>query len=44
MESKPHHKRHRRFLQRNRGLFFAGFLLVIVPALLVAFLWLVNRP
>ena len=44
MNHKPHHKRHRSYSERNQALFIAGFVLVIVLALLAAFLWWTNSP
>jgi hypothetical protein len=41
---KPHHKRHHRFSQRNQAMFIAGFMVVVVLALLALFLWWTNRP
>jgi heme/copper-type cytochrome/quinol oxidase subunit 4 len=41
---KPHHKRHHRHSERNQIIFLAGFVLLIVLALLVAFLWWMKNP
>jgi heme/copper-type cytochrome/quinol oxidase subunit 4 len=41
---KPHHKRHHRHSERNQIVFLAGFVLVIVLGLLVAFLWWMKNP
>jgi hypothetical protein len=44
MTHKPHHKPQRRFSERNQVLFLAGFVVVIVLALLALFLWWTNSP
>ena len=41
---KPHHKRQRPHSERNQVLFLAGFVVVIVLALLALFLWWTNSP
>jgi hypothetical protein len=41
---KPHHHRHRWFSERTLGIFFIGFVVVVILALLVLFLWWTNRP
>jgi len=41
---KPHHKRQRPYSERNQVLFLAGFVLVVVLALLALFLWWANSP
>jgi len=44
MISRPHHKRHRRFSERNQVQLITGFVLFVVLALLAAFLWWTNSP
>jgi uncharacterized iron-regulated membrane protein len=44
MNHKPHHKRHRRYSERNQILFLAWLMLVVVLALLGAILWWTNSP
>ena len=44
MTHKPHHNRHRRFSGRNQVFILAGFVVVVVLALLALFLWWTNRP
>jgi len=41
---KPHHNRHRPPSERNQVFIIAGFLVVIVLALLGLFLWWTNSP
>jgi hypothetical protein len=44
MTNKPHHNRQRPFSERNQVPILAGFVVVIVLALLVAFLWWMKNP
>jgi hypothetical protein len=41
---KPHHKRPGPYSERNQVMYLAGFLLVIVLALLAVYLWWTNSP
>jgi len=43
MEAKPRHRRHHRFSEKRQIQFIAGFFVIVVIAVLVAFLWWVNR-
>jgi hypothetical protein len=44
MTRKPHHNRQRPYSERNQALLLAGFVVVIVLALLALFLWWTNKP
>jgi hypothetical protein len=44
MTNKPHHNRQRPFSERNQVPILAAFVVVIVLALLVAFLWWMKNP
>jgi hypothetical protein len=44
MTRKPHHNRNRPYSERNQVFILAGFVLVIVLALLAVFLWWTNSP
>ena len=44
MTHKPHHKRRHRQSERNQIIFLTGTVLLIVLALLVAFLWWMKNP
>jgi hypothetical protein len=44
MNQKPHHKRRSPNSERNQVFLLAGFLLVIVLAVLGLFLWWTNSP
>jgi hypothetical protein len=44
MMRKMTHKRHHRYSERNQVVFLAGFMLVVVLALLALFLWWTSKP
>jgi hypothetical protein len=44
MTNKPHHNRQRPFSERNQVPILAGFVVVVVLALLGLFLWWTNKP
>ena len=44
MTHKPHHNRQRRLSEQKQVQFLAGFVLVVVVALLALFLWWTNKP
>jgi hypothetical protein len=44
MTRKPQHNRQRPYSERNQVMFLAGFVLVVVLALLALLLWWTNRP
>jgi hypothetical protein len=44
MTRKPHHNRQRPYSERNQVMFLAGFVLVMVLALLALFLWWTSKP